>query len=184
MNQEKKIQLLEKSISQLNKEIEELKQKPAILVEKMEYKFDQLKVETLEGTLNIGLNPSDLKAIEDYSIANGTPSTAHDPKQVFQNTMEIEDELYRYLETNVEPLMNQVAQRMNCNIDNRYLAFVKEDIKRQVPTRVQYYLQKNPPPNDPQKKEPWRQHLLQLFNKEMENGIHTFLTNLPDNMKG
>ena len=37
----------------------------------MEYKFDQLKVETLEGTLNIGLNPSDLQAIEDFSVPNG-----------------------------------------------------------------------------------------------------------------
>ena len=34
----------------------------------LEYKFDQLKVETLEGTLNIGLNPSDLQGIEDFSI--------------------------------------------------------------------------------------------------------------------
>ena len=34
----------------------------------MEYKFDQLKVETLEGTLNIGLNPSDLQGIEDFSV--------------------------------------------------------------------------------------------------------------------
>ena len=59
MKQENKILHLEKAIFQLNKEIQELKQKPAIHVDKMEYKFDQLKVETLEGTLNIGLNPSD-----------------------------------------------------------------------------------------------------------------------------
>jgi spore germination protein PC len=184
MKQENKIRHLEKAILQLNKEIQELKQKPAIHVDKMEYKFDQLKVETLEGTLNIGLNPADLQAIEDFSVKNGTQETSHDPKQVFHHSMEVEDELYRYLETYLPESMNQVAQRMNRNIDDRYLAFVKEDIKRQVPTRVQYYLQKNPPPNDPQKKEAWKQNILQLFQKEMENGIHTFLSNLPNNMKG
>jgi len=30
------------------------------LLEKIEYKFDQLKVETLEGTLSIGLSPTEL----------------------------------------------------------------------------------------------------------------------------
>ena len=110
--------------------------------------------------------------------------TLHDPKQVFHHLMEVEDELYRYFETHLPESMNQVAQRMNRNIDDRYLAFVKEDIKRQVPTRVQYYLQQYPYPNDSQKKEAWKQKILQLFQKEMENGIQTFLSNLPNNMKG
>ena len=34
-----------------------LKEAPSTKIDRIEYKFDQLKIETLEGTLNIGLNP-------------------------------------------------------------------------------------------------------------------------------
>ena len=56
----------------------------------MEYKFDQLKVETLEGTLNIGLNPSDLQGIEDFSVPNGKGKghgNGQEVRQVLLNQM-------------------------------------------------------------------------------------------------
>ncbi len=67
--QDRKIQVLQKKILSLEKSITELQNRPPVQVERMEYKFDQLKVETLEGTLNIGLNPSDLQNIEDLSLS-------------------------------------------------------------------------------------------------------------------
>ena len=45
----------------MEQKITELQSRPSVHVEKLEYKFDQLKVEKLEGTLNIGLNPTDLQ---------------------------------------------------------------------------------------------------------------------------
>ena len=66
--QHQEIAQLQTSMAQLSEEIKKLKEKPSITVERLEYKFDQLKVETLEGTLNIGLNPSDLNNIDDLSV--------------------------------------------------------------------------------------------------------------------
>lgn len=51
----------------------------------MEYKFDQLKVENLNGTLNIGLNPFSAKGqqIEDFQVDTETlkvnPETETNP---------------------------------------------------------------------------------------------------------
>ena len=66
--QHQEITNLKASMAELSKEIQKLKDKPSVTVERLEYKFDQLKVETLEGTLNIGLNPSDLNNIDDLSV--------------------------------------------------------------------------------------------------------------------
>ena len=66
--QEQCIQNLEQKISMLQTEIEELKARPYTKIDNIEYKFDQLKVEKLNGTLNIGLNPFSKEAVEDFSV--------------------------------------------------------------------------------------------------------------------
>ena len=67
-NQDILIRGMQKKIQSLEKQVSEIQNRPPVHIDRMEYKFDQLKVETLEGTLNIGLNPSDLQGIEDYSV--------------------------------------------------------------------------------------------------------------------
>src|SRR5690606_9664981 len=63
---QKKLDDTEDVIDQLQTELTELKEQKGVHIGRLEYKFDQLKVETLEGTLNIGLTPAQLKsAIED-----------------------------------------------------------------------------------------------------------------------
>ena len=70
-NQDILIRGMQKKIQSLEKRVSEIQNRTPVHIDRMEYKFDQLKVETLEGTLNIGLNPSDLQGIEDYSVPNG-----------------------------------------------------------------------------------------------------------------
>ena len=48
-----RIAALEEALRCAEKEIRQLKEKPAIHVGTIQYKFDQLKVETLEGSLSI-----------------------------------------------------------------------------------------------------------------------------------
>ena len=47
-------------INQLTQKIEQLQmnESPKTVIEKIEYHFDQLKIDTLEGTLQIGLTPN------------------------------------------------------------------------------------------------------------------------------
>ena len=68
--QEQRILQLEQEIKRLSEEVSNLKNKPPIRVDKIEYKFDQLKVESLNGTLNIGLNPNDLNNIDEFAVNN------------------------------------------------------------------------------------------------------------------
>lgn len=61
--QTKKIQTLEQRLLLLENQLKELEQQPRTTIERIEYKFDQLKVETLEGTLNIGITPNGLATL-------------------------------------------------------------------------------------------------------------------------
>ncbi len=192
--QEQRIQSLEETVAQLTNELERLKAKPAINVEKIEYKFDQLKVETLEGTLNIGLNPSDLQGIDSLEVnpsgtgaatPSGMPPTGPiDPKGIFRHTMEMEEEVFAQLETELPQLIANAEARVNKKLDENYFDFIKNDIKMQIPARVQHHLKDTPFTGSAVEKEGWKEGIIQKLFKEMENGICTFITNLPGNMKG
>lgn len=58
--QTERIRYLEGRIELIAHELELLKRQRGVTIEKIEYNFDQLKVETLEGTLNVGLSPAGL----------------------------------------------------------------------------------------------------------------------------
>lgn len=185
--QEQRIQTLEGTVAQLKLELEELKDKPKINVEKIEYKFDQLKVETLEGTLNIGLNPSDLQGIDSLEVpqAGAQPQDSNiEPKGQFRNIVELEEEVYSRLESELPSLVANAEVRVNQKLDEQYFDFIKEDIKLQVPARVQHHLRQAPFLGDEQQRDSWKQTVIEKLLKEMENGICTFINNLPNNMKG
>ncbi|EAO55492.1 Spore germination protein PC [Bacillus thuringiensis serovar israelensis ATCC 35646] len=91
---------LEDQVRQLQEELNELKNRPSSSVGKVEYKFDQLKVENLNGTLNIGLNPFSAKGqqIEDFQVDTETlkvnPETETNP-DFYQGILQ---EMHRYLD--------------------------------------------------------------------------------------
>ncbi|KAB2337169.1 spore gernimation protein [Cytobacillus depressus] len=187
--QEKRISYLEKKVKELEKLTGELKTRPPIRVDRIEYKFDQLKVETLDGTLNIGLNPSELQEIEDFAINNKGINTPNQPKVHFQRTMELEEEMYKYLETDLQGVIEETAQALNTTVDESYTTFIKEDIKKQLPIRIEYYLkQQAAAPKREQSPEneesDLNQPIVEQLKKEIRNGVQTFLKNLPENMKG
>lgn len=185
--QERRIIQLEKRVKQLEKQTNELKSRPPINVDRIEYKFDQLKVESLDGTLNIGLNPSDLQGIEDFAINNQGMKTPFQPKVQFQRSMEIEDEIIKYLEGELPKVVEETARSMNLDVDENHLSFIKEDIKKQLPNRIDFYLkQQNTaeqtrdehyPSND-------NQHILNKLISEIKNGVQIFLSHLENNSKG
>jgi len=66
--QEGRIAQLEKNVQELQQKIKELGEQPPIKIDKIEYKFEQLKIDSLDGTLNIGLNPLTPDNLEDIII--------------------------------------------------------------------------------------------------------------------
>ena len=183
-HQSKKIGKLEKMILDMQQEIASLKERPPVQIGNIEYKFDQLKVETLEGTLNIGLNPTDLNEIDDFSVDQKAVNVPIPPKQLFKRTIELENTLYQYLETDLEQIYRDAQTNLGITVDDSYFTFIKDDIKKQLSGRVAYHLKELSSTNRGEELSPEiNANVIELLKQEIQNGVFLFLKNLPDNVK-
>ncbi|WP_391557763.1 spore germination protein GerPC [Robertmurraya sp.] len=184
-SQEHRIRALERSVLQMQKEISQLKERPPVHVDRIEYKFDQLKVESLDGTLNIGLNPSDLQGIDEFSVPNQSIKTPSPPKQMFQRTMELEDIVYEYMGNHLPAIFEKTQAKLQTNLDDSYYHFIEEDIKKQIPKRVEHYIREfSSGVIETEDRSRLEKTITDQFHKEMEHGVEVFIKNLPENVKG
>ncbi|MGF2615307.1 spore germination protein GerPC [Rossellomorea aquimaris] len=185
--QAKRINNLETLIQELQQEVSALKEKPSINVESIEYRFDQLKVETLEGTLNIGLNPSDLEKIEDFAVEGQTSTPVPPVKQVDMEDMQksLMPRVNDYIVKEVPGIISDTELQLGTSLDESYYDLIKEDIKKQMPQRIQFYLQSMPVHQVRQPGETaWEDKIFVKLKSDITNAIHSFMSNLPDNLKG
>ena len=178
--QEQRIQKLESSMKKMKEEMAQNDRQP-IHIDRIEYKFDQLKVETLEGTLNIGLNPSDLQAIDDFSVDQKELQTPYSPKKLFKRNMEIETALLTFIEGELPQIVEEAEANLKMPNDSSYVEFIKEDIKKQLSSRVDYYLKQQSNRNLDSQEE--KTKVIETLKTEIRNGVYAFLSHLPENMK-
>lgn len=138
--QQQEINKLQASVFQLSADVQRLKDQPSVTVERLEYKFDQLKVETLEGTLNIGLNPSDLSNIEDLAVPTQTETnTPNVNSNVIKN--ELLNRLTQYVDQHIDTTINDIKTKTGIQLEPGYNDLIKEDIRKQIPIRTDHYIQ-------------------------------------------
>ena len=187
---EKRIKKLEQTVSALTHDLTLMKEKPSVHVDRIDYSFDQLKIERLEGTLNIGLNPSDLEKIEELSINPNGP--VHpvgpfyqpiDPKQAMSRSMEIEEAMHQFIQLELPEIITNKQVELGLGEDESYITFIQEDITKQLPTRIQYYLQQLHRSKE-EDSNLFLEKTVDSLKQEMINGVHLFLSNIPENMKG
>ncbi|MCA0754550.1 spore germination protein GerPC [Paenibacillus sp. N4] len=152
--QQASIEKLEERISTLCEQIKQLEARPAYNIESIEYHFDQLKVESLEGTLNIGMTAPGTDGetfpgtIEQLSTA--TPATPAAP-EVFPSsspaivpqtgpTADVTEEMNRYLDTEAVAKLKNYENEFGLPLDPYHERIIIEDIRKQMPSRVEYYI--------------------------------------------
>ena len=182
--QEQRIQTLETTLQKMQESIKQLNEKQSIHIDKIEYKFDQLKVETLEGTLNIGLNPSELAGIEDFAVQNQSLTTPISPKEQMQRSMKIEEAIYRYLETDLPLVVEAVQRELAVQPNDEYLSFIKQDIIKQLPSRIEQHFNSHSSSSRSPEKDPSDDVIIEALKREIQNGVNVFFSNLPENLKG
>ncbi len=145
--QEQRLQQCESLIQQLQSDLLSLKKQP-LTIEKIDYHIDQLKVETLEGTLNIGLNPLNEAAdIEDFEVTNRKLHVQ--PNEYVHPTIEqdIHEEVLIYLENEGAAKIHELEEQYHIQLNKHYRELMIDDIRKQLEPRIPYYfsqMQKNP----------------------------------------
>ena len=66
-----------------------------------------------------------------------------------------------------------LCQQLEYQVDETYHDFILQDIKRQLPNRIEYYL--NQPVRDGQTKEQQKEWIIEQLKTEIQNGVLTFL---------
>ncbi|WP_409253390.1 spore germination protein GerPC [Bacillus sp. SCS-153A] len=186
-DQNKRIQNLETIIQELQQEVSSLREKPSINVERIEYKFDQLKVETLEGTLNIGLNPSDLEKIEDLAVDTNPPTPVPPAKQLDMEAIQNEllPKVNDYIDSEIPGIISDNELQLGISLDESYHTLINEDIKKQIPQRIQFYVQSMPRHQGGlQGDASLEDKILAKVKTDIHNAIYSFMANLPENLKG
>lgn len=181
--QQKKLSQFEKMINKLSKEIDALKDKPPINVERLEYKFDQLKIERLDGTLNIGINPADLNNIEDMEIPTPQMQPNFITNPAFKQNLL--GRLGQYISKDVNSVIHDTEQQLGYRLDTKYRDFIIEDLQKQLPQRVDYFI--NILAGENHGNVTQEELLNQVFARlkaDIDQAVYMFISKLPNNMNG
>ncbi|MDM5187452.1 spore germination protein GerPC [Bacillus sp. DX4.1] len=184
--QQETIHALEEKVRSLTEELDELKSRPSSSIGKVEYKFDQLKVENLNGTLNIGLNPFTSKGqqIEDFQVDTETlkvnPETQTNP-DFYQDIIQ---EMHRYLDEEAYKRILHFEQEERTPLDDMYRQMMIDDIKKQMEHRLPYYLSQVQPyediASDPQY---MKDVIIQAMKQDIDKAFLSFIQHIPSNFR-
>lgn len=178
MQQQKEMEHLKKTIQNLEREIQHLKERPAMVVEKIEYKFDQLKVENLEGTLNIGLNPADLGEMEEVSLPREKNEKTHEQYQKIKKN--IEKEILKRMDDVVYTTIQDTEIQNSQLLHSQYKELIKQDIIRQLPSRIDFYMKQFEAHPQLQRNEQIEEFIIKALINDIQQGIQRFISQIPN----
>lgn len=169
--QQEHIARLQSQLDSLSMQLKAAEAKPTYHIDKIEYQFDQLKIEKLDGTLNIGIQPpadgseSDIDQLIVQQAKNGFDASSvvnsgNGSNEIINNTKpnvfpsagpammqapppfgSIQTRINDYLDQNGALKLAMYEAEYNLPLDPYHRRIVIEDIRRQSPTRIQFYLQ-------------------------------------------
>lgn len=157
--QQEQLDALNAKVLALCDQIKQLEARPTYNIESIEYHFDQLKVEKLDGTLNIGMTAPGMGGdsfpgnIEQLSVPKPEvfPSASSSIPTPSGEYDDIFNEMTRYLDVEVPQKLLSYENELCTPLDPYHRKIIIEDIRKQVPSRIHYYLHKTDQSTDAQK---------------------------------
>jgi len=141
---------LQQQLKQLNDRLEKVEKKPAYNIESIEYHFDQLKVEQLDGTLNIGMTApgaqggliGDQNPIEQLSIPQKGKFTKNDDMMKMNPNVDYDNifsNMKTYLGKEGITMLKMLENQYRIALDPYHRQNIIEDIEKQLPNRIRFY---------------------------------------------
>lgn len=146
--QQQHIQYLEGEITRLKMELHDKQASPIFHVDKIEYHFDQLKVDTLEGSLQIGMSTTSVNQLpvhlEDLAYKQHPPfiKPTNEPalkKAEPIKTTPIFEHLKDYLMKNGRDIISAQTETEPFEFSEEHISTMIQDIVKQLPTRISHY---------------------------------------------
>ena len=168
---EQRIRELEQSNYRLQQALDMLKKNPPIHVERIDYHFDQLKIERLEGTLNIGINPLDPEQIDEIFVQKQGEKFPVDPKAL----QRLYERLYLFLDRELPPIIEEEKTALGLKLDQSYTEFIKQDLLKQLKNQIERQLSKRNANPEPEQEE----EIFETIKRDMVQAVRAFLSQFP-----
>ncbi|MGE7616200.1 spore germination protein GerPC [Paenibacillus sp. FSL F4-0243] len=143
--QTEKIRLLEKQLQDLQCEVVSIKNNNIASIGPINYHFEQLKIEKLEGTLNIGITPNEGNNLDEAMI-NGKPIGEQEGVTPTATALsdKIRPEILKYVQEEVPSQFSRLEKEQNLSIDEQYIQMVIQDLLNQMDGRINEYVSQLP----------------------------------------
>ncbi|CAN7187863.1 spore germination protein GerPC [Paenibacillus sp. LjRoot153] len=215
--QKQRIDKLEQTVNKLQADLKAMKDEKRIHIDKIEYNFDQLKVEKLDGTLTIGISPSALDQIEDFSVngnslnkentGGGMAPMDMNPfyqggqyqgtgpsggigagqeavrgeaaKQGKDIQADVARGIEQYLQFGVQGDINNLEHKYQHPLDEDYKDLIIEDIRKQLDTRIQHYVNQYRGVGFKEPLEAVTNNIMDKTKQDILTAIETYISSLP-----
>ncbi len=183
--QQQKINELEVVVQQLSEELDNMRKNPPASIGTVEYKFDQLKVENLNGTLNIGLNPfTPGSPMEDFVVEEEKLKVSPAAPVTPDFYQDIIQEMNRYLNEEAYGRIVQIETEQRTPLDEMYRQMMIDDIRTQMEHRIPYYMsQVQPYPEVTSNPEYMKEIIIQTMKQDIDKAFLAFIQHLPHNVR-
>ncbi|KKE78027.1 spore germination protein GerPC [Oceanobacillus caeni] len=168
-NLEIRMKNLEDQVHQLNANKES---KDRVNIEKVEYKFDQLKIETLSGSLHIGLSPENLEQMEDFALGQTNQQTAQSLPLFNQKLC---TDLSDWLHQSGPNMINDLANTHERTIDSSHQSLLLQDIQKQLPNRISYYKEQAEKDNNISEEQEFESFIKSKVMEEIQHSLANYI---------
>jgi spore germination protein PC len=179
--QHQTIEVLKREIQSIKDQLQEMKKQPVMNVEKMEYRFDQLKVDTLEGTLNIGMNPADTAEMADMDLPLSDPS-ALPPLEYAQLLLNTHAAMNEYINNELPEWIHHQEALQKRKLEPSVYSVIRTDLAKQLPERIQFYIQQLAQRHKDSSL--IQQEVLEKTKFDIQQAVARFFTAMPDTKGG
>ncbi|GGE39192.1 putative spore germination protein GerPC [Pullulanibacillus camelliae] len=182
-----RLHALEETVDQLANKIDALNTREPIQIH---YSFDQLKIEKLDGTLNIGIKPGEGEnELNEFLVSHNAVSAPGDvaytsPHQMTeqkQKGMDIAEDIQHYFDDyfreDVFQDLLQLEEKHRYPLDQPYRQFIVQDVRRQLLPRIDYYIKNAPLERMP--KEAVITEVIQRVRADVLKAFDNFISHIP-----
>jgi spore germination protein PC len=181
--QTQRIEKLEQQVTRLQADLDAWKEhiqgQKQFHIDKIEYKFDQLKIERLDGSLSIGVNPGTFDNIEDFSVngaAVGAKAMQDTPVSMMQQY--ISGSIQDYLRLDAKEDLRRTAGKLQYPLEESYEELILEDIRGQVESRIEQYIKQYRSAGFKDNVDSTQENIIQQTKRDIQTAIETYISQL------
>ncbi|MCD9021373.1 spore germination protein GerPC [Cohnella silvisoli] len=175
---ELKLTQMTQQLANMQKQLDDIKNKPPLHIE---YHFDQLKVNRLEGTLNVGLSsPQGMPDIESFEAPDPAcwKVDSDQTDDLAPLIRGLQNEMSNYMKDNATNALIAMEQQFGITLDDNHRSRISDDVRKQLDERVHYYARTSPYPfkGTDEEKQRWKDSIKEKTLRDIQGAFSAYLS--------